>query len=441
VAAGSRVSGDTAAGPATLGGEGPLAIGVAAATTQAVGDAAPADLAEVFPMLALDPYASKERVSYFLKLFSGDSKAHMGERLSAGTRYGSMIREKLRAAGIPEEFLFLALIESGFDPHAYSSAAAVGLWQFMTGTARGIGLRVDWWIDERRDPPRATDAAIRYLTDLRGQFGSMYLAAAAYNSGSGTVSRGLSHLAQSLVGTEPDDKYFALASTNLLRAETKNYVPQLIAAALIGREPLTYGIKVDTQPRFVFDSVVVPQATSLHSVAMACGIGVSDVLDLNGQVLRGMTPPDGPDVWLRVPPACAPTFSESFAALDSAERIGAAVHATKKGESFASIAAKAGISVTALRRYNPRTKVASATVLPAGQKVLVPTAATVAAARDVPDPSIERYGVAVGGVYEVRRGDTLGQIAERNHTTVASLKRINKLKSDIIQIGQKIRVR
>ena len=117
------------------------------------------------------------------------------------------------------------------------------------------------------------------------------------------------------------------------------------------------------------------------------------------------------------------------------------MHSTKKGETLGSIAKSAGISVAALRRYNPKTKAAAAAVLPAGQRVLVPTAATAAAARDVSDPSIERYGTAVGGVYEVRRGDTLGKIAERNGTTVAALMRINKLKTNVIQVGQKLRVR
>ena len=176
-------------------------------------------------------------------------------------------------------------------------------------------------------------------------------------------------------------------------------------------------------------------------MARACAISVKDVLDFNGQVLRGMTPPEGPDVWLRVPPPCAPGFGEAFAALDSAERRGASVHSTKKGETLGSIAKTAGISVAALRRYNPKNKAASAAVLPAGQKVLVPTAATAAAARDVPDPSIERYGGAVGGVYEVRRGDTLGRIAERTGTSVSALKRMNKLKGDVIRVGQKLRVR
>jgi membrane-bound lytic murein transglycosylase D len=432
-----RDSSGRVSAPVTAAGSGAVETVVAALTPDPVA----AEAADVFPMLSLDQYATRDRVDYYVKLFTGNAKSRMGERLSAGTRYATLIRDKLRAGGIPEEITYLALIESGYDPDAYSSAAAVGMWQFMTGTARGYGLRVDWWIDERRDPVRATDAAIKYLNELRGQFGSIYLAAAAYNGGAGRVSRGLSRLAQDIGGTEPDDQFFTLASTKLLREETRNYVPQLIAAALIGREPSAYGIVVDTLAAIAFDSVSVPPATGLGAVAKACETELSDILDLNGQVLRGMTPPDGGGVWLRVPVRCGPSFAESFAALDTADRRGARVHTVKKGETPSSIAKNAGLTLTTWRRYNPKVKATGGSALPSGQQVLIPTRETLRAARDVPDPAIERYGVATGGVYEVRRGDTLGRIAERNHTTVSALKRINGLRSDRISIGQKLRVR
>lgn len=396
---------------------------------------------QVFPRLALDTYAGNDRVEYYLKLFTGNARNRMGQRLSAGTRYSTMIREKLRAAGIPEEFAYLALVESGYNPHAYSSAAAVGMWQFMSSTARSAGLRVDWWVDERRDPIRSTDAAIRYLNDLRDQFGSLYLAAAAYNGGGGRVQRGLDRLSDKLEGTEGDDQFFVLASTSLLKSETRNYVPQLIAAALVGRDPLSYGITVDTQPAFAYDSVTVPASTALAAVAKACNATVADVMDLNGQVLRGMTAPTG-ESWLRVTSGCGATFADSFSAIPVADKLGAATHVTKKGETPNAIAKKAGISVTVLRRYNPKLKANAASVLPAGTKVLVPTPAAVKASRQVADPAIERWGSApAGGSYVVRRGDTLGAIAARNHVTVATIKRLNGMRSEKLVAGQKLRVR
>jgi membrane-bound lytic murein transglycosylase D len=402
----------------------------------------PADTStQVFPRLAIDPYAGHDRVEYYVKLFTGSARARMGQRLSAGTRFATMIRDKLRAAAIPEEFTYLALIESGYDPHAYSSAAAVGMWQFMSSTARAAGLRVDWWIDERRDPVRSTDAAIRYLNELRDQFGSLYLAAAAYNGGGGRVARGLSRLSDKLEGTEGDDQFFVLASTSLLKSETRNYVPQLIAAALVGRDPLAYGITVDTQPAFAYDSVFVPPTSALTGVASACGTDLSTIMDLNGQVLRGITAPGTASTWLRVNPGCAETFAEEFAKIASAEKFGVTTHAVKKGETPNAIAKKAGISVTVLRRYNPKLKTSAGSAIKTGTKVLVPTKDAIKASRQVSDPAIERWGSTAGGSYVVRRGDTLGGIAIRNHTSVTALKRLNGLRSDKIIAGQKMRIR
>jgi membrane-bound lytic murein transglycosylase D len=364
----------------------------------------------------------------------------MSQRFSAGTRYATMIRDKLRAAAIPEEFTYLALIESGYDPHAYSRAAAVGMWQFMSSTARAAGLRVDWWVDERRDPVRSTDAAIRYLNELRDQFGSLYLAAAAYNGGGGRVQRGLTRLSDKLEGTEGDDQFFVLASSGLLKAETKNYVPQLIAAALIARDPLSYGIEIDTEPAFAFDSVSVPATTSLVAVAKACDTDLAEIMDLNGQILRGITAPGGAS-WLRVNPGCGEVFADSFAALSAAEKSGVTTHVTKKGESANTVAKKAGISATVLRRYNPKIK-SNTGARAAGTKVLVPTKDALKAARQVADPAIERWGsTAAGASIVVRRGDTLGGIALRNHTTVSALKKLNGLRSEKIIAGQKLRVK
>ena len=144
--------------------------------------------------------------------------------------------------------MYLALIESGFSNTATSRAKAVGMWQFMKGTAKCYGLRVDSWVDERRDPYRATDAAARHLKDLNERFGSVYLAAAAYNAGAGKVSRGLRRLPddEDADSINSDATFFRLYDTKLLRRETKDYVPKLIAAARIAKEPARYGFTVDS---------------------------------------------------------------------------------------------------------------------------------------------------------------------------------------------------
>ncbi|HEX6631055.1 MAG TPA: lytic transglycosylase domain-containing protein, partial [Gemmatimonadaceae bacterium] len=238
---------------------------------------APADATAMpgdVPVAAWDievlPYLTQDRVAFYLDYFSGRARETTARRLHRGTRYEPLIRAKLDAAGLPEDLYYLALVESGFDPHAYSRAAAVGMWQFMTSTARAVGLRVDWWVDERRDPVRSTDAAIRYLSELRDEFdGSLYLAAAAYNGGSGRISRGLAQFAAALDDAEGEDRFFALAETGYLRNETRDYVPQLIAAALIAKSPGIYGITVDSLAPFAYDSVRVPAATPLAAIAAA----------------------------------------------------------------------------------------------------------------------------------------------------------------------------
>lgn len=394
-------------------------------------------------------YETQERVAYYVNFFTQNSRYRFLEKLKLGTRYDSMIRGKLRAAGIPEDMTFLALVESGYDPNAYSSAAAVGMWQFMSSTARDVGLRVDWWVDERRDPARATDGAIRFLKDLQNQFGSLYLAAAAYNGGPGRVSRGLTRFAEEMEGASGEDRFFALAEQNYLRSETKNYVPQIIAAALIGKEPVRYGLKVDTLPQYVYDSVSVPAGTPLVGVAAAAGVELAAIKELNPAVLRGMVPPTGP-LWIRVPVNGVAQNDQILAALASLpddQRVGYSTLKTKGTETKTSIAAKAGITSTQLSWFNPGLKATKKGKLLAGQSVRLPTMATLAAATNVPDPSIERYGSSTvaatrsGSVHIVKRGESLGRIAARYKVSVARLKSLNGMRGDRVVAGQALRVR
>ena len=184
-------------------------------------------------------------VARFLEYFQGPARDRMQEWLVRGERYRGGIRKQLERQGLPSEFEFLPMIESGYSANARSRSGAVGLWQFIPETAREYGLRVDRTIDERRDPSRATDAAVRHLGDLNRTFGSPLLAAAAYNGGAGRVRRGLDQLARTTGSTEFDgDDFFELASRGLLARETRDYVPQLVAASMIGRDPSRFGFSV-----------------------------------------------------------------------------------------------------------------------------------------------------------------------------------------------------
>jgi membrane-bound lytic murein transglycosylase D len=386
------------------------------------------------------PYESHQRVEYFVGRFSGPLKASFELAMERQSRYAPMIRERLRAGGLPEDMIYLSLIESWYDPHAYSIAAAVGMWQFMTTTARGVGMRVDWWVDERRDPVRSTEGAVAYLNELKETFGSIYLASAAYNGGPGRISRGLVEHADVLQGAAGDAMFFALSdNTRALRAETRDYVPKLIAAALVGKDPARYGIEVRTVEPWTFDSVQVDANVPFAAVAKAAGIAVDTLRDYNPQYLRGMTPPTGNAVWLRVPVGSAEQYDSAFATLPEAEREATKRVVTRDGDYITRIARANGLTAKQLNWYNPQATRLSNGNLTAGQRILVPRRDVVAAARDVPSPSVERYGASAQ--YTVRRGDTLGAIARRHGTTVAQVKRWNRMRNDVIRPGQKLRVR
>lgn len=385
-------------------------------------------------------YETQERVAHYVAQFTGRSKDHISARLEVGTRYEAMIRAKMRAGGLPEDMYYLALIESGFDNNAYSRAAAVGMWQFMTSTARGMGMRVDWWVDERRDPVKSTAAAVRFIRGMRDQFGSLYLAAAAYNGGPGRVARGLARYADDLENTQGEDAFFILAEKDYLRNETREYVPQLIAAALIAKEPKRYGMTVRPRPAFAYDSVKVPAATPLAAIAKAAETTVAGIRDLNPHLLRGMTPPRA-SFLVRVPPGSAAHFDSALAALPKADRAATKVVESKKGDTVDRLAEKNGISSTSLITFNPhlRRLKPSGKLVP-GQAILIPTRAVATAALNVPDPAIEKYPGSTRRlrVHTVKRGESVGLIARKYHTTPERIMRLNGMKKAMIFPGQSL---
>jgi len=385
-------------------------------------------------------YEGTSSVGRYLTRFTGSGREYIQSRLSIGTRYEPMIRRELREGGIPEDMYYLALVESGFDPNAYSRAAAVGMWQFMASTGRGMGLRVDWWVDERRDPVRSTKAAVEFIRGLRDQFGSIYLAAAAYNGGPGRVAKGLEKFADDFDGTAGDDLFFALVDKNAFRNETREYVPQIIAAALIAKDPAHYGVTIEPKAPFAYDSALVPALTSLASVARAAGASIEDLKTLNPQILRGMTPPKGATM-LRLPLGSGRVFDSVFATTSDSERLGARVVRTKAKDTPEKLAKLTGVMPGRVAAFNPgglkRTK--SGSYVP-DQVVYVPTREAVAAATSVPDPSIERWGASASGTHIVKKGETLGGIALRYHTTTAALMKMNRMKKSIIFPGQAILV-
>jgi peptidoglycan lytic transglycosylase D len=310
------------------------------------------------------PVAINPQVQHFLDRFTGARRDVVTLWVNRSARYLTMIRDVLRSRGLPEELAFTAMIESGFNPMAVSRAGAKGMWQFMAGTARRYGLRVDQWIDERYDPEKSTLAAASYLRDLYGQFGSWSLAQAAYNAGEMIVARAIR-----ISGARD---FWALAQTNLLRQETKEFVPQIHAATLIGREPESYGFEFDDQEPDPFEIVRVPASTDLRRLAGGTSISQEVLRGLNAVLVRGITPPGGP-YELRIP---AGTRSTVIAALEaktaprrtvvahaaasratraSAKSDAAAkseVHVVRPKDTISSIAKRYGVSVGDVLKWN-----------------------------------------------------------------------------------------
>jgi membrane-bound lytic murein transglycosylase D len=384
-------------------------------------------------------YESQERVAHYVGLFTGRSKDRIRDRLERGTRYEPMIRAKMKAGGVPEDMYYLALVESGFDNNAYSRAAAVGMWQFMTSTAKGMGMRVDWWVDERRDPVKSTSAAVRFIKELKEQFGSLYLAAAAYNGGPGRIARGMTRFADDLDNTQGEDAFFVLAEKDYLKNETREYVPQLIAAALIAKEPTRYGMELHPREPYAYDSVQVPASTPLAAIAKAAGTSVATVAELNPHLLRGMTPPR--DAYqVRIPTGTAAGFDSAFAELPKSDRVATHVVESKKGDTAARLASAHGISESAVENFNPKLRRLKSGRLAPGQAILIPTAAVASVALHVPDPSIEKYPSSTKRmkVHAVKKGETLGGIAKKYGTSSERIMKLNGLKKPKIFPGQSL---
>jgi len=414
-----------------FGPEGRTAIGAAAS-------------AEPIFDIDVSSFATNRRVLEYLEFFQVDARDRFDIWLSRLGRYQGMIRERLRAKRLPEDLVYLTLIESGLSNTAVSRAKAVGMWQFMASTARLYGLTVDPWVDERRDPFRATEAAVNYLADLRERLGSVYLAAAAYNAGVGRVERGIDRLPG-----EPDSvddrTFFQLSDRRYLRRETRDYVPKLIAASLIAKQPQRYGFDAEPLSPLAFDEVTVPDATGLDVIARLADTTVAALLELNPQFVRGVTPP-GRSVVVRVPRGHGTVVAERYDSLPVTDRITFVDHYVARGQTLSDIAKRYRVSVTMIEGANPRIK---AHALRIGQRVIIPMSGRVvpAAAWSVPpEPRYRRVSStgASAGSHRVRSGETASEIARRYGVSLTALLNYNGLTmgsvlrpGDVLKIPQK----
>ena len=381
-------------------------------------------------------YAGHRRVLEYLEFFQLDSRDRFAIWLSRLGRYEGMVRARLRARGLPEDLVYLSLIESGSSNTAVSRARAVGMWQFMAGTARAYGLQIDSWIDERRDPFKATDAAVAHLADLVERLGSVYLAAAAYNAGAGRIERAIRRLPGAEPDSVDDQTFFDIANNRrTLRRETRDYVPKLIAAALIAKQPARYGFTdIERMSPLVFDEVSIPDATGLDVLARLADTSVASMLELNPQVVRGITPPGRPVV-IRVPRGTGARVAERYAELPINERVTFVDHYVGRGETLSGIAQRYQVTVTMLQAANPHLRARSLRV---GQRIIVPMSGRVvprAAWSTPPEPRVRRSGTryraaqSVSGAttHRVAPGETASGIARQHGVGLMALLEANDL--------------
>jgi len=282
--------------------------------------------------------------------------------LSRSGKYLDLMRDIFRQKDVPEDIVFLSLIESGFNPYAYSIASAVGPWQFIASTAKRYGLEINWWKDERRDPVKSTAAAADYLKDLYGMFGSWNLAMAAYNAGEGRVLRAMKK--------SKADNFWALAETKHLKAETKDYVPKFIAATMIASNPQDFGFEdIQYNQPLRYDEVELDSPVDLSVAAECSGTTLDVIKKLNPELRRWCTPPDAQGYTLRIPEGTKPAFLDKLSDLPEGERFTIERYTVKKGDTFKKIARKTGVPSSVILSLNSMEKIIP---LKAGSKIYLP---------------------------------------------------------------------
>lgn len=363
------------------------------------------------------------RVVEYLEYFRDDPR---GRRLVAAwidreRRFGPLIRETLREHGLPEDLLYVAMIESGFDPTARSHAGAVGLWQFVGRTAEGYGLRRDRWVDERMDPVASTRAAARFLSDLHERFGRWELALAAYNMGYGALLRAIRKY--------NTNDYWLLSHLEAgLPFETTLYVAKVVACAIVGHNPEEFGIAPDRAPVAGFEEVEVPPGTPLRLVARAARIDDDELAAANPGYLRNRTPPDGGPWRVRLPEASLEAFGRRWPRL-ARSRPATRTYELRLGESLADVARAHRITLRELLALNGL----DGDERQPGMELLVP----VVEPRE-PAPADERLVVPVPETvfhypdrerrfYRVTRGDSCEDVARFFGVTVNDLARWNAI--------------
>lgn len=361
------------------------------------------------------PITINDYVLSYLNYFQTPKGRAIIERgLRRAGRYHEMIARILAQEGLPQDLIYLVQAESAFQPTALSRMGARGLWQFMADRGRQYSLYRNWWVDDRQDPEKSTRAAAQHLKDLYRIFGDWYLAMAAYNSGPVNVQRAIERTGYA--------DFWELLKRQVLPRETQNYVPIILAVAIMAKNPAKYGLEVSPDAPLQTEKVALPTPTDLRLVAEVLDVDLEMVRALNPQLLRTVTPND-PHFELNVPEGAGQKFLEEMATIPADKRVWWRKHRVEEGETLSEISHKYRTSVEAIAEING---MAADDTLQPGQKLIIPVAA--------------RKNGQEWVRYRVRRGETLAVVANRFDVRADQLRRWNKIRGSRVPAGRTLRI-
>jgi membrane-bound lytic murein transglycosylase D len=399
------------------------------------------------------PIPLNRKVLSYIELFQGSLREFIDDGLRRAVRYLPMIETEFRAQGLPLDLAYIPLIESAFKNTAQSRVKAKGMWQFMRPTGLEHGLRLNWYVDERSDPEKATRAAAQYLRTLRKMFGGdWHLALASYNGGPGRIQRALKR-------SRKTDFWALSASSRYLPRETREYVPMILAAIVIAKNPAQYGFEHAPQLPLAYERVALHAPVDLRRVAEWTGASIDEIEDLNPELRRWTTPVRDESYQIKVPVGTGDVFRVRLAAASPDDLSALQWHTVKSGESLVTIARKLKVNRADLAEAN---YVSLRAQVRPGQQLIIPRApTTLLAARTedrVPEavvaevrPQLKQSPVADATataaepqrlVHRVKRGDTLFSIARLYNTTVQALKAWNArhIQGSRIRIGDRLTI-
>lgn len=358
------------------------------------------DFVEAEPLYDF-PVVTNRQVEMYIELFTGRQRTYFKRWLTRSGRYRDIIHQELESAGLPRDLLFLAMIESGFDQRAYSKSKAVGLWQFMSPTGREYGLSIGRYVDERRSAEKSTRAAVAYLKDLYQEFGDWYLAVAAYNGGPGTIRKA--------IRKSKSKDFWKIAQKRYLHLETKRYVPKLIAAIIIAKEPEKYGFgDILYEKPLSYDTLEVGPGLSMDAVAILTDSPAKEIKLLNLELKTSKTPLDRQRYRLKIPSGTQALAQANLPRLHSFVTTEYKTHIVGKNESLAKICGRYNINTTTLLKVNKL----SSSKLKTGTRLRIPH--QVVAYRILPEGMDARLAAKDDLIlHTVKRGETVSKISHR----------------------------